>query len=70
VTKNLYYEPLGTVHYNVLFKSTGLVNRVTERDLCGLRPQDISFVWIVEEKRYAKAEEIREPCKGALKGKG
>ena len=67
MTKNLYYEPLGTVHYNVLFKSTGLVNRLTERDLCGLRPQDISFVWIVEEKRNATPDEIRELCKRAPK---
>ena len=63
VTKNLYYEPRGTVHYNVHFKSGSFENRVTERAICGLRPVDIDWIWIVEPRRRATSDEIRKLCK-------
>jgi len=63
VTKNLYYEPRGTVHYNVHFKSGSLENRVTERALFGLRPADLDWVWLVEERRRARPDGIKKLCK-------
>ena len=59
MARDLYYQ---SKHYNVQFKAGVLRNRVTERDLCGLRPQDIDFVWVVEERRKVTAEEIRKLC--------
>ena len=59
MVRDLYHKP---VHYNVSFKSGALQ---TEHALCGLRPQDIAFVSIVEEKRNATQEEIRKLCKKA-----
>ena len=67
MTKNLYYEPRGTVHYNVHFKDGSLVNRVTERFLSSLYPVDIDWVWIVEERRRAAPDEIRKLCKPSPK---
>ena len=63
MVKSLYYEPRGTVHYNVHLKCGNLENRVTERAICGLRPADIDWIWIVEFRRRASPDEIRELCK-------
>jgi hypothetical protein len=63
VTKKFYYEPRGTVHYNVHFKSGNLENRVTGRAVSGLRPKDIDWIWIVELRRRATSEEILKLCK-------
>jgi hypothetical protein len=60
MVRDLYHKP---IHYNVSLKSGVLQNRVTEHALCGLRPADIAFVWVVEEKRNATPEEIRKLCK-------
>ena len=60
---NLYYEPRGTVHYNVHFKNGSFTNRVTKRDLSDLRPVEIDSLYIVEEKRNATPKEIRELCR-------
>jgi hypothetical protein len=49
------------------YKTGALLNRVTARDICGIRPQDIEWIWIVEEKRNATPEEIRKLCKRAAK---
>lgn len=62
------YQPQGTVHFNVKYKESGFDNRVLARDLKGYRPSDIEWVWIVEEKRTATAEEIRQLCSGKWKG--
>ena len=62
MTKTLYYEPRGTVHYNVHFKSGSLESRITERVIRGLRPVDIDWTWIVELRRRASQEEIRKLC--------
>lgn len=64
MVRDLYYKP---VHYNVCFKSGTMQNRVTEHALCGIQPEDIDFVWVVEEQRKATPEEIRKLCKGAPK---
>lgn len=62
-----YYCPPGTCHYNVHFRGGGLINRVTARNLCGLGHQDIDWVWVVEEKRYATSDEIKKLCKSGPK---
>jgi hypothetical protein len=64
MVKDHYYQ---SMHYNLKYKNGGLLNRVTARDICGIRPQDIEWIWIVEEKRNATPEEIRELCKRAPK---
>ena len=61
--RNLNHEPRGTVLYNIHFKNGSLANRVTERALSGLRPVDIDWVWIVEERRRATREEVIKLCK-------
>ena len=54
----------GTVHYNVHFKNgSSLENRVTEHQICGLRPVDIDWVWILELRRRATPDEIQKLCK-------
>ena len=62
-----WYNKHDVLHYNVQFKVGGLVNRVTERDLFELHPQDITWRWMVEEKRHATPEEIRKLCKSSAK---
>jgi hypothetical protein len=63
VTKNLYYESSGIVHYNVHFKKKSVINRLIARDICGLRPVDIDWIWIVELRRRATPAEIGKLCK-------
>jgi hypothetical protein len=40
---------------------------VSSRDSCGIRREDIEWIWIVEDRRSASPEEIRELCKRATK---
>lgn len=63
VTKNVYYEPRSIAHYNVHFKNGSLQNRVTARDISGLRPVDIDWIWVVELRRRATPKEIVGLCK-------
>jgi hypothetical protein len=64
MVEDLYYQ---SAHYNLEYKNGGLLNRITARDISGIRPQDIEWIWIVEEKRNATLEEIRALCKRAPK---
>lgn len=64
MVENLYYN---AVHFNVKFKSGGLLNRLTAREVYGLSPREIEWIYLVEEKRNATPQEIRELCKGASK---
>ena len=43
----------GTLHCNVQFKTGALANRVTKSAMCDIRPADIDWLWIVEQKRRA-----------------
>ena len=63
MTRHLDFEPRSTVHYNVHFKSGSLQKRVLEREIRGLRPVDIDWIWIVELRRRATQEEILKMCK-------
>jgi hypothetical protein len=67
MVKDLQYN---AVHYKVKFKSGGLLNRLTAGELVGLTPREIEFIYLVESKRYATPEKIRELCKRSPKGKG
>ena len=55
------------VHYNVKFKSGGLLNRLTAREVYGLSPREIEWIYLVKEKRNATPAEIRELCKRPTK---
>jgi hypothetical protein len=57
------YNKRGVLLYNVHFKDGSLVNRVTERAICGLRPIDIAWVWNVSERRRVAPDEIWKMCK-------
>jgi hypothetical protein len=57
------YNPPGTPLYNVCFKGGALQGRMTVRGFEGLRPEQIDWVWMVDEKRRATPEEIRKLCK-------
>lgn len=63
MVKTLYHEPKGTVHFNVKFKSGGLLTRLTRREVYGLTPREIEWIYLIEQKRNATPEEIRELCK-------
>lgn len=64
-----FYIPHGTPLYNVCFKGGALQGRVTARGFEGLRPEQIEWVWIVDEKRRATPNEIRQLCKAGNKSK-
>jgi hypothetical protein len=53
---------LEMLRYNVHFKNGNLENRIKERDIRGLRPVDIDWVWIVERRRRATPEEVNKLC--------
>ena len=61
--KTQYFEPKGTVHFNVMFKSGGMLHRLLADEVCGLRPAEIEGVYIVEQRRKATREEIGWLCK-------
>jgi hypothetical protein len=63
MVKTLYYEPKGTLHYNVKFKSGGMLNRLVADEVCGLKPLEIDWVYMVEAKRMATTEEVKKLCK-------
>jgi hypothetical protein len=61
MVEDLYYK---AVHYNVKFKSGGLLNRLVAIEVRGLKPREIEWIYLVEEKRNATTDEIRMLCKG------
>ena len=65
MVKDLYYKPKGTVHFNVKFKSGGLLDRLVANEVCGLKPREIEWIWMVEEKRNATPEEVKDLCRGS-----
>lgn len=62
-----YYEPHGTVHFNVIYKGGGIGSRLTVRAVCGLPLETIDRIWIVELCRNASPEEIAQLCAGHWK---
>jgi hypothetical protein len=63
MVKNLYYRPKGTVHFNVKFKSGGLLTRLVASEVCGLKPREIELIYLVEAGRVATPDEVRDLCK-------
>ena len=66
---DVFYRPSGTPLYNICFKGCALQGRVTVRDFEGLRPEQIDWVWMIDEKRRATQDEIRKLCKAPTKGR-
>ena len=64
MVEDLYYQ---SAHYNLKYKAGAVLNRITARDVCGTRPQDIEWIWIVEQNRKATPEEVKELCKPSPK---
>lgn len=64
MVEDLYFQ---SAHYNLKYKAGALLNRVIVREFIGTRPQDIEWIWIVEQNRYATQAEIKELCKRAPK---
>lgn len=64
MVEDLYYK---AKQYNLKYKTGALLNRIPLHDVCGIRPQDIEWIWIVEEKRQATPNEIKEVCKRGAK---
>jgi hypothetical protein len=64
MVERLYYKSPDTAHFNVKFKSGGLLNRLVATEVCGLKPREIEWIYLVEEKRLATPDEIRQLCKG------
>jgi hypothetical protein len=62
--RGIFYVPPGTPHYNIRLKTGLLLSRSTERAFQGLAMAEIDWVWIVDEKRRATADEIRRLCGG------
>jgi hypothetical protein len=48
MVERLYYESSGTVHFNVKFKSGGLLTRLMAREIVGLTTREIEFIYLVE----------------------
>lgn len=67
MVNTLLYERKGTEHFNVKFKSGGLLDRLLAVEVYGLRPAEIEWVYIVDEKRNATLDEIWKLCKGVPK---
>lgn len=67
MVEDLYYK---TAHYNLKYKTGILLNRVKASDLRGIRPQDIAFLWIVDQERLRDSggnSEAMQSCSEALK---
>ena len=47
MVKTPYQEPKGTKHFDVKFKSGGLLNRLTAIEVYGLKPAEIEWVYLV-----------------------
>ena len=57
------YNKRGVLLYNVHFNDGRLENRVTEREISGLRPVDIAWIWNVSERRRVSPDEVQNLCK-------
>jgi hypothetical protein len=55
----LFYQPPGSMHYNIQLAGGALCSRVTARYFEGMRPEQIEWIWMVEAKRPATAEESK-----------
>ncbi len=55
-------RPRALLRYNVHLNRGNTRNCVTERAICGLRPANIDWIWIVELRRRATPEEVIKLC--------
>ncbi len=57
------YNKRGVLLYNVHFNDGRLENRVTEREISGLRAVDMAWIWNVSERRRVSPDEVQNLCK-------
>lgn len=67
-TKPVIFERKRTVHFNVMYKGSGMASRILAREIAGNLPSDIEWILMVEEGRKATLVEIRQLCAGKWKG--
>jgi hypothetical protein len=67
-TKPAIFQPKRTVHFNVMYKGSGMANRILAREIVGSQPSEIEWILMVEEGRKATQLEIRQLCAGKWKG--
>lgn len=67
-TKQTTFERKRAVHFNVMYKDSGMASRILAREIAGSRPSDIDWILMVEEGRKATLAEIRQLCAGKWKG--
>jgi hypothetical protein len=51
MVKTLYHEPRGALHFNVTFKAGGMRHRLMAREVYGLKPAEIDWVYLVEQRQ-------------------
>jgi|HubBroStandDraft_6_1064221.scaffolds.fasta_scaffold190516_3 hypothetical protein len=61
--QDLFYSSPDVRHFNICLVGGGVQTRLIARAFAILRPEQIEWVWIVEEKRRASADEIQLLCK-------
>jgi len=57
-----YFEPKGTLHYNVRTKSGELLNRMTACQLETLPASVVDWIYVPEQGRHCTLEEILALC--------
>jgi hypothetical protein len=61
-------NPNRTLHFNVMYKDSGMAQRILAHEIAGSRPSDIEWILMVETGRKITVREIRQLCAGKWKG--
>jgi hypothetical protein len=67
-TKPATFETKRNAHFNVMYKGSGMANRIVAQEIEGSQPSDIEWILMVEAGRKATLLEIRQLCTGKWKG--
>lgn len=59
-----FYHPKGALHFHIKYRERGIDNRSLAHELKGCKVSEIEWVWIIEERRQASPEEVRQLCAG------
>lgn len=68
ITTPAIFDPKRTAHFNVMYKGSGMAQRILAREIVGSRPSDIEWILMVESGRKVTVREIRQLCAGKWKG--
>lgn len=60
--------PHRTAHFNVMYKDSGMAQRILAQEIAGSRPADIEWILMVETGRKVTDREIRQLCAGKWRG--